>query len=192
MQFSLEVAVTLSIILMFGVAYSMARDNETSVSKNINFMPLSKTKYIFSKTLPFVLLGFLELILVLLIGHLVFNINYQINVVAIFLISMLFVASTTLLGALFGSFKSQIACVFFDMLAIILPMFVISTTLTNTLTLPVQIFLYFFPIVPFVLNINAMMFNGIVNWMCVVILVLQIIVFYIIIYLVIKRRVNGR
>lgn len=192
MLFSMEVAVTISIVLMFGIAYSLARDNETSVSKNINFMPLTKNKYLLSKTIPFVVLGFFEMFLLLIIGQTIFNINYQTNFFAILLISMLFVIATTVLGTLFGSFKSQIAAVFCDMVFILVPLFVLTTAFIQSLFLPIQIFLYMFPMLPFVLLFNSMMYGGLINWLYVAILFVQIVIYYLVTYFILKSKVDGK
>ena len=190
--FSTEVTVTISIVLMFGIAYSLARDNETSVSKNINFMPFTKNKYLLSKIIPFVALGFFEMLLLLIIGQTAFNIEYQTNFFVILLMSMLFVISTTVLGSLFGSFKSQIASVFCDMIFILVPLFVFTTAFVQSLALPIQIFLYMFPMLPFVLLFNSMMYGGVINWLYVVILIGQIVIYYLITFFILKSKVDGR
>ena len=190
--FSTEVAVTIAIVLMFGIAYSLARDNETSVSKNINYIPLTKNKYLLSKIIPFIILGIFEMLVLLIIGHFVFDINYQLNIFVILLISILFVISTTILGSLFGSLKSQIASVFCDMMVILIPLFVLSTTFVQSLNVPIQIFLYAFPMMPFVMMLNSMMYGGIINWLYVLYLMVQIVVYYIITFLILKNKVDGK
>jgi hypothetical protein len=131
LSFSIEVACCVSIILMLGLAYSLARDNETQVSKNICYIPVGVNKYLLSKTIPYILLGILELTVMYGLGYICFDIKYEINIFLIVLLSIFFIASVVALGLIFSLLKSQIATIFLDMLSILLPLFITLLSLTN-------------------------------------------------------------
>jgi len=68
MTFSMEVACVLALVLMLGMANSLARDNETQVSKNISYIPIGANRYLLTKTIPYVVLGVLEIIVMYVLG----------------------------------------------------------------------------------------------------------------------------
>lgn len=189
--FGVEIGVAISIILMFGLAYSMARDNETNVSKNLNYMPLNKHKFLTTKIVPYVVLGLIETLVVFVLGHFLFNIHFATNLFVIMLISSFFILSTCCLGSLFGMFKSQIAAVFFDILAIMLPMFSFSVVLIPSVAIVLRIILFAFPLMPFLLLTNGMVFGGVIIWRYVLVLIVQIIIYYSLAYLILKRKINS-
>lgn len=188
--FILEVGCCLSIILMFGLAYSISRDNETNVSRNIKFMPLNIHKYLWSKIIPYLVLGVLESVLIFAIGGIFFKINYEINVFFIITMCILFNLSVIMMGLLFSMCKSQISTVFLGMATILLPMFVISMTFVENLPILMRFLFYVFPISLFVKLGNGMMFNGVVLGDMVVCLIIQVVVYYLLTIFVLKRKIN--
>ena len=132
------------------------------------------------------------MLLLLIVGQVFFEINYQTNLFIILLISSLFIISTTVLGSLFGSLKSQIAEVFCDMMVVLIPLFVMSVVFIQSLALPIQMFLYMMPMVPFVMLLNSMMFGGVINWVYIAILIAQILIYYLITYCILKSKIDGK
>ena len=191
MMFSTEAASCVSIILMFGLAYSISRDNETKVSKNLAYTPIGTQRFLWAKIIPYFVLGMLEIGAIYILGGVFFGINYQINPILIFLLSSLFVLSSIMMGLLFSTAKSQIATIFLDVGAIIMPIFVVSLVYLQNLILPFRLFLYCMPISLFVGFLNGMMFNGVVIWWNIIIFILQIIIYYIATVLIMQRRIKN-
>ncbi len=190
MPFAMEVGTCVSIVLMFGLAYSMSRDNETNISKNLSYMPVGSNRYLMSKVFPYYLLGITQLSVLYLIGALFFKISFEVNILLIILLSSVFVLSVIGLSLIFSMLKSQIATIFIDMLTIVLPVFILTMIYVQASPILVQFALYSFPIVPFVSLLNSMMFNGVVLWWQVGVLLLQAIIYYLIAMLILKRRIK--
>lgn len=190
MPFAMEVGICVSIVLMFGLAYSMSRDNETNVSKNLSYMPVGTNRYLMSKVVPYYLLGITQLILLYIIGGLCFRIQFEVNLLLIIILTSVFILAVIGMGMIFGMLKSQIATIFIDMLTIVLPMFVLTMLYIQASPIPIQVILYCFPVVPFVSLLNGMMFNGVILWWQVGVLLIQAVVYYLIAMLVLKRRIK--
>ena len=191
LQFALEVGVCISIVLMFGLAYSMSRDNETNVSRNLSYMPIGVNRYLLSKAVPYYLLGILQLICLYVFGALVFKIQFEINICLTFLLSIIFVIAVVSLSQIFNMLKSQIATIFLDMITMLLPLFSLMTIYLQATPIVVQVLLNCFPIVPFVSLLNGMMFNGVILWGQIGILTLHAIIYYLIAMFILKKRINA-
>ena len=187
-EFPLIISAAISVIVMFGIAYSLARDNETKVSRNLSFMPINKATYLLSKIIPFVLLGMIEAIVVCSVGGAIFDVNYFNNFGFLILAVFVFVVTVASMGALFGLLKSQISSVFFDVLVILVPLFALSNVFISSLSSFVQILLYLMPITPFVILNNSLIYSGIFNVNCFLILVVEGIVYYILTLCILKRK----
>ena len=192
LSFGYELSACIAIIIMFGLSYSMARDNETNVSKMISYMPVGTTRYLLSKTIPYLLLGIVQTFLCLLLGKFVFNIYYQTNILLIALISILFLLSNISLGLLFSTLRSQVATIFCETVSVIFPLFATITTVITGYPLPVQILLNLLPITPYSILLNSMAFNGIIILKYILIMLGQIILYYSLSYLIVNRRVKGK
>ncbi|MFQ6724399.1 MAG: ABC transporter permease [Clostridia bacterium] len=188
--FAMEVGICVAIVLMFGLAYSMSRDNETNVSKNLSYMPVGTNRYLMSKVVPYYLLGFAQLVVLYSMGSLFFKIHFQINILLAMLLTSVFVLAVIAMGLIFSLLKSQIATIFIDMLTIVLPMFILTMVYVQATPIFVQILLYCFPVVPFVRLLNGMMFNGVILWWQIGVLLVQVVVYYLIAMLILKRRVK--
>lgn len=190
LPFAMEVACCVSIIIMFGLAYSISRDNETQVAKNLSYIPMGVNRYLFSKIIPYILLGIVEIFVLYLIGWLAFRIDYQINVLLLVIFSTFFVVATAMLGLLFSCCKSQLSTVFLDMVAILLPLFTLTMAYIQSFPIFVQILLYAFPISSFISFINTLMYSGIIVWWKLAVFIVQAIAYYLIAYFIIKKRVR--
>lgn len=190
MPFAMEVGICVSIVLMFGLAYSMSRDNETNVSKNLSYMPVGTNRYLMSKVVPYYLLGITQLSVLYIIGGLFFKIRFETNLLLMILLTSVFILAVISLSLIFSMLRSQIATIFIDMLTIVLPMFILTMIYVQASPIIMQIALYCFPVVPFVSLLNGMMFNGVILWWQVGVLLTQAIAYYLIAMLILKRRVK--
>jgi len=190
MPFAVEVTCCVAIILMLGIAYSFARDNETQVSKNIAYIPVGINRYLLSKVVPYFVLGIAEITLMYLIGVIFFDIQFQINFIWVVLLSSIFILALIMLGLVFSLFKSQIATISLGMLVVILPIFASMVVYVQACPIYVQVLLYCVPITPFISFLNCMMFNGIVLWWNIPLFILQAVIYYLIALWIMKKRVQ--
>lgn len=186
--FPLEVSCFVSLILLFGLSYSVSRDNETGVNKQISYTPIGLNKYMLSKLLPYCVLGLFELVAVYGLGALLFSIKYETNIFLIIIVSMFFIFATLSIGLLFSLQKNQIATAFLDMLIILLPTFALSTMFLDAFPLIIKFLLYFAPITPFMQMLKYMVFNGVFLWKHLMMLIIQTIIYYQIALIILKRR----
>lgn len=178
----------ISVIIMFGLAYLMARDNETNVYKQIAYTPISTNKYLLSKAVPFLVMGVLQAIALLLIGKYVFGVAYQVNFFIILLNYILFIFANTSLGLVFSSLKNQTTATFTTMISILLPLIATSLAYVKSYPFIIQAVLYAFPLTPFIQMFSIMTFNGVVVVKYVVILVAQTIGYYTIAYFLARKK----
>lgn len=190
MPFAMEVGTCVSIVLMFGLAYSMSKDNETGVSKNLSYIPFGTNRYLMSKVVPYCLLGIAQLSTLYIIGALFFKIKFETNLLIVILITSVFILAVIGLSLIFSMLKSQIATTFVDMLTIVLPVFMLTMIYVQASPIMLQIILYLCPIIPFVSLLNAMMFSGVIIWWQAGVLLLQAIIYYLIAMLILKRRIK--
>lgn len=179
----------IAIVIMFGLAYSVSRDKETNVSSNLNTLPISANLFLASKTVPYALLGVLELVAILLLGRFAFDIHYKANVFIIFAVSLIFVFAVIMLGLMFSMLRNQIAASLFSMMTILFPIF-INVLGVGTMSRFAQIIFNVLPITSFIPLFDGLIFNGVVIWEYVVILALQVFTYYSISLIILKKQIK--
>lgn len=189
-SFAIEVACCIGLVMMLGLAYSISRDNETQVSKNIAYLPVGIHKYMLSKIIPYFLLGIIQMTIMFILGNIFFDINFATNFFVVLLLSSLFVLSILLLASVFSMLKSQIAAVFIDMLLVLLPVFVSTIVYVQACPAYIQFILNCFPITPFISFLNSMIFSGVIIWEYIVIFFIQSIIYYIVAINILKKRIR--
>ena len=180
-----------SVVLMFGLAYSVSRDSETNAHKIMSFMPISSTKFMWSKILTYLCLGFLEVVVLLFLGGLFFSIDYQININLIILLSLFFVISTIMLGMIFSLFKGQVFTTLCSVGVVLIPLIMLSNNVIKGIVLPVRLFLYLMPMTPYIQLFHGMAYNGVISWSSLLLLVLQSICYYIFSYLMLFKNIKN-
>lgn len=188
-MFGMMAASCIAIIIMFGLAYSVSRDKETNVSSTLNILPIGANRFLASKIVPYALLGIIELFAILLLGRFAFGIHYAANSFLIFVISLFFVVSVIMLGLMFSMLRNQISASLFAMLTILFPLF-INILGMGTMPTVAQIIFNALPITSFIPMFNALIFNGVIVWKCVITLALQAITYYLIALLILKKQIR--
>ena len=125
-----------------------------------------------------------------LLGMVFFKIQFQLNILLVILLSSFFILATVMLGLLFSLLKSQISTIFMDMLVVLLPIFVSVVVYVQACPIYIQILLYLVPMTPFITFLNCMMFNGVVLWWNIPVFIAQIIIYYLIAVVIMKKRVQ--
>lgn len=190
--FSQILVTCIAIVLMFGLIYLISKDNETKLSKNLAYLPISKDVYLFAKIIPFILLGLLQVCVIFVLGWLILGIDYALNPLIILLISLVFIIAIVMSGFLFALCKSQISASLFAIMSILIPFFTYSTSFISSYYFPIQILLYLFPCTLAFDLFNGMVFGGIVLWENILIMLLQIIIYYVVIRLILNREPKNK
>ena len=126
------------------------------------------------------------------IGALVLHIEYAFNIGTIILLSIIFIVSTICLGLVFSTFKSQIATAFAAMFVILVPLIVLTMSLIQSLITPVRIAMYALPFSTYTSLLQGMIFNGVIDSMLVIYMIIQSIVYFLIAVLLFKKKMNTR
>ncbi|MDD4275989.1 MAG: ABC transporter permease [Clostridia bacterium] len=177
-----------SIIIMLGLAFSISRDNETGVARQLSYTPVGINKYLFSKIIPYFLLAFFQTIILLILGRFLFDMNFAENLWLILLSATVFIIANISLGLLVCTVKNQTVSAFFALSTVLLPMLIISFTTIDSFPFIIQMFLYCLPITPYVILIKYLIFNAVFVPLYLVILILQTLVYYLLVLLIMKRR----
>jgi len=186
--FVAELAAFVSLVLLLGVAYSLARDRETGVSQNVAYIPIGHNAYFLSKLIPYFLLGIFEMLVLCVLGAKLMAISFQINLFIVWLLSSFFVMATLSLGLLFSTMRSQISTAFCAMVSILLPMFVYLLVVVSALPVAAQVILNFLPVMPFITMFGTMIYNGVILWWYVPIFLAQTIIYYCLALWVMKKK----
>ena len=189
-SFIIEITCCTSLVLMLGLAYSLARDNETKISKNMAYIPVGINRYLLSKVVPYFVLGVLQISALFIIGVVCFGIEFQTNILLSILLSSFFILAIIMLGLLFSLLKSQIATITLDILVVFLPTFVLLSVYLQASPLLIRIVLNAIPITPFISFLRGVIFNGVILWWNIAIFIAEIIGYYLLALVVMKKRVQ--
>ena len=182
----------IAVILMFGLSYTMSRDNETNVLKQISYTPTNVNKYLLLKATPLFVLGFVQAIFMLGLGNWLYGVNYQYDIFMIFLFYVMFVIANLTLGMVFSSIKNQTTSNFATMISIMLPLLAISVISLNQYPIYVQALLYLFPLTPFLQLFSYATFNGVILITGVYVLIAHIVIYYLLAYFLAKKRTQEK
>jgi len=190
LSFVMEIAACVSVILLLGIAYSLARDRETNVGKNVAYIPIGHNTYFLSKLVPYFILGMLETLLLCVLGAKMMGITFQVNIFLVWALSSVFVMATLSIGLLFSLMKNQISTVFLSMMSMLLPLFVEMLVVTSALPTFVRVLLNFLPVTPFMQLFTCMIYNGVITWWNIPILLAQAVGYYLIALFVIRKQTH--
>jgi ABC-2 type transport system permease protein len=88
----------LSNILILITALSIVRERETGTLEQLIVTPLAKWEIMLGKIVPYVLLGYVQMTMVLLLGHFVFHVPMRGPLLALYAASFLFIVANLGLG----------------------------------------------------------------------------------------------
>jgi len=189
--FTIEIMVAVSLMLVLGMAYSVSKDNETNVSKNLKYLPINTHKYILSKFVPYIIIGLIEMTVLLILGIVILKIFPALNILLVLLLSLLGIIAIIALAFVFSNLKNQISAILCNLITILAPIFVLTSSFFKGLPIIIQIFLYFLPVTPFYALLNGMMYHKIILWENVAILITQIVVYYLIGWFILKKKLQN-
>ena len=92
------IGMILSNILILITALSIVRERETGTLEQLIVTPLAKWEIMLGKIVPYVLLGYVQMTMVLLLGHFVFHVPMRGPLLALYAASFLFIVANLGLG----------------------------------------------------------------------------------------------
>jgi ABC-2 type transport system permease protein len=129
-------------------ALSIVREKERGTIEQIYVSPVSPAIFILSKILPYALVAFVEMLLILAVGTLWFAIPFRGSLPLLIATSVLYVLVTVGIGVLVStSVRTQVAAVLLSLVLTLMPAFLFSGFLFPIATMPyvLQLYTYFFP-----------------------------------------------
>ena len=189
--FSVELAVSVSAVLMFSIAYATSRNFETAVGKNMAYLPIGANRSLFSKIIPYFVLGLIQLMVLIPLGQFLFDLTFASNIAILTLFGCVFVLACLSMGLMFGMARSQIVAMLLDFATILLPLLMIFLGTMTIKPLYIEIFLNFSPIYPFVKLFNGLAYNNTILWQPLLYLIMQCVGYYLIALAIYKKRAKS-
>ncbi|MEZ4267636.1 MAG: ABC transporter permease [Myxococcota bacterium] len=157
------VAATLLMTIILAVtAMGIAREREVGTLEQVQVTPISPTALVLGKSLPYAALGFLDLILVITAGALVFDVPLRGSLPLVALGGILYLLSTVGIGLLVGTLARTQQQAFMVAFMIILPAIILSGFMTPVANMPtwLQPLTAFNPMRHFVDILRAILLKG--------------------------------
>lgn len=180
------IAIILAFIMAIGISYTMARDNETGVIKQLSYTPMSTNKYLGVRWTFFAILGVLQS-LVMILTFWAFGVPHGINVFGLWGLSSLMGFAFASLALLFSTAKNQISSVSMSVVAIIAPVVLVAIGAIGTNPV-LQFIMYLSPLTPFVLNFKSYLYYGVIDLVPLIIMIAEIFIYYFIALAILKKK----
>lgn len=95
------VVLTMTMVMITGLA--ITRERERGTMENLLSMPTRPFEVMIGKVLPYILVGYLQVVLILLAAHLLFKVPVYGNVPMLFLAALVFIAANLAMGITFST-----------------------------------------------------------------------------------------
>lgn len=106
----LGVVLTMTMIII--TALAITRERERGTMESLLAMPVRATEVMFGKLIPYILVGYVQVSLILIISHLLFNIPIYGSVTLLFIACLPFIAANLAVGLMFSTLaKNQLQAV---------------------------------------------------------------------------------
>ncbi len=97
------IGVLLSLTLVMITSMALVRERERGTLEQLIVTPIGKTSLVLGKILPFVLVGYVQMTVILLLGSLVFGVPIQGDIGLLYLITLAFIVANLGLGLLLST-----------------------------------------------------------------------------------------
>jgi ABC-2 type transport system permease protein len=120
-------AMLLMLMTMLLTSMSIVKEREIGTMEQLSVTPIKPYQLIIGKLTPFIIIAFIDVILVLLVSAFVFNIPIKGSIVALFVLSGIFLLSTLGLGLFISTIShDQQQAMFSSMFFVMVPMIILS------------------------------------------------------------------
>ena len=97
------IAIVLTFTLMQYTATSIVRERELGTLEQLQVTPLTRSELIIGKVLPFIVIGYIQLTILVVLMRYLFGIETQGSIAALYLLTGLFIAAVLGLGILIST-----------------------------------------------------------------------------------------
>ena len=106
MQFSTVpslLGVILTLTLVFVTALSMTKETERGTMENLLCMPVKPIEVLLGKIGPYVVMGLIQMVLIVLLGHYLFSVPINGNILLLLSMGLIFIIATLSVGIVFST-----------------------------------------------------------------------------------------
>jgi ABC-2 type transport system permease protein len=157
------VAVILLMISALLTSITIAREKETGTLEQLLTAPVSPSQILIGKLLPYVVIAFLDGLLVLAFATVLFKVPFIGSFWLLLLFEVIYVAAALSIGILISTaVPTQQLAMQFALLATMLPSIMLSGFIfaIKNMPLPLQVFSYFVPATHFLQQVRGIMLKG--------------------------------
>jgi len=142
---------------------SIAREKELGTLEQILVSPLSRFEFILGKTIPFVLVGLIDVVLILVAARLLFHIPIRGSLVLLFFSSLIFLFTSLGLGLFGASVSRTQAQVMLSIFPFMMPAFLLSGLFFPVASMPVALrwIAYINPLTYFLVIVRGILLKGV-------------------------------
>jgi ABC-2 type transport system permease protein len=158
------ITILLMLVSAMMTSISITREKEVGTMEAILVSPLKPIQIILGKVSPYVLLSFINLVVILLLSAFVFDMPIRGNLVLLLLESILFIVMALALGILISSIsKSQQQAMLLSMFALLLPTILLSGFIFPIENMPylLQLVSHLMPSKWFIIIVKNIMLKGV-------------------------------
>jgi ABC-2 type transport system permease protein len=141
---------------------SITREKELGTMEQIIVSPLRRVEFILGKTIPFVLVGLIDVVLVLVAARILFHIPIRGSLVLLFVAALIFLFTSLGLGLFGASVSRTQAQVMLTIFPFMMPAFLLSGLFFPITSMPVALrwIAYINPLTYFLVIVRGILLKG--------------------------------
>uniref|UniRef100_A0A7V0Z5Y3 Transport permease protein n=1 Tax=candidate division WOR-3 bacterium TaxID=2052148 RepID=A0A7V0Z5Y3_UNCW3 len=156
------IALILLIITALLTALAITREKELGTIEQIMISPIARTIFILGKTIPFVIIGFIQILLVIGVAKIVFDIPLRGNLLLLFSCCIIFLFTTLGLGLFAASVCDTQAQAMLTVFPIVMPALLLSGFFfpINNIPIALRWVTYINPLTYFLIIVRGILLKG--------------------------------
>lgn len=157
-------AVILMLISAMMTSITIAREKEAGTMEVLLASPLKSGQIILGKVIPYLFLSFLNAVLIIVMGNLIFHVPVEGSIVLLLSLSILFILLALSLGILISTMASnQMIAMMVSGFALMMPTLLLSGFIfpIENMPIPLQIFSHAIPARWYIIIVRAIMLKGV-------------------------------
>lgn len=156
------IAMILLITTALLTAVAITREKELGTLEQIIVSPLTRWQFILGKTLPYILVGFIDVLLILATGKILFDIPIRGSIVLLFLTAIIFLFTTLGIGLLAASVSKNQAQAMLTVFPLMMPAFLLSGFVFPVASIPAALrwIAYINPITYYLVVVRGILIKG--------------------------------
>ena len=184
---AVSIALILGFFLTVGISYTMSRDNETGIIKQLSYTPMKTTKYISIRTTFFAILTLVQSLVILGVFA-IMGVNYGTTLLPLIGLCFLFCMAYMGLCLIFATTKNQLSTISLAIVFILIP--AVIAMMGSGMNVAIQSFLYISPLTAFVQLFKTYFHYEIINVIPLIILICEAVIYYLIAMWIMKLKTN--